>query len=646
MSIIDISDLHKSYGPVALLSGVTFTIEEGEKVGFVGVNGCGKSTLFRIVAGLEPKDVGTVSYKKGASVGYLAQDPHLDDSKTIGQEIEDVLHEIRDKVSRYNMLNETASTLSSDSSSGDSQKMQNSLEELGALQSWIEHHGGWNTDYRIETVLTHLKIKDKDRLIATLSGGWKKRVALAKLILQSPDLLLLDEPTNHLDAETTEWLEGYLRDYPGALMLITHDRYFLDKVVNQMFELEKGKITCFVGGYSKYLVSKGEQLIHEGRVHSRLLNLFRREEEWMSRGPKARSTKARARIGRFYELEEKTETSVRKGLNLNFQADQRLGNTILEITYLTKSYDGSQVFKPFCLSMKQGDRIGIIGSNGSGKTTLLKIILGQEYPTSGSVVRGKNTKISYFDQERNVLDPEMRVEDSLGEGYWITIGGEKRHKGGYLEEFLFEHHDQKKYIKILSGGEKVRLILAKLMLEASNMLILDEPTNDLDIPTLQLLDEALTSFSGCILMVTHDRFFLDKVATGILSFEDDGEVVFYEGNYEIYKSLKARRVKEKNKERNKDVTPTEVKVLEEKKQDKSGKEKKGLSYKERTELEEIEKSIEQLETRKAEIEAILINPANFAGNPDKLKDITEEFTLVENSLAVKIKRWEELEMKK
>lgn len=645
MSIIDISDLHKSYGPVALLSGVTFTIEEGEKVGFVGVNGCGKSTLFRIVAGLEPKDEGTVSFKKGASVGYLAQDPHLDDSKTIGEEIEDVLHEIRDKVSRYNRLNETASTLSS-GSGGDSQKMQNSLEELGALQSWIEHHGGWNTDYRIETVLTHLKIKDKDRLIATLSGGWKKRVALAKLILQSPDLLLLDEPTNHLDAETTEWLEGYLRDYPGALMLITHDRYFLDKVVNQMFELEKGKITCFVGGYSKYLVSKGEQLIHEGRVHSRLLNLFRREEEWMSRGPKARGTKARARIGRFYELEEKTETSVRKGLNLNFQADQRLGNTILEITYLTKSYNGRQVFKPFCLSMKQGDRIGIIGSNGSGKTTLLKIILGQEHPTSGSVVRGKNTKISYFDQERNVLDPEMRVEDSLGEGYWVTIGGEKRHKGGYLEEFLFEHHDQKKYIKILSGGEKVRLILAKLMLEASNMLILDEPTNDLDIPTLQLLDEALTSFSGCILMVTHDRFFLDKVATGILSFEDDGEVVFYEGNYEIYKSLKAQRIKGRIKEKNKDVTPTEVKVLEEKKQDKSGKEKKGLSYKERTELEEIEKSIEQLEARKTEIEAILINPADFAGNPDKLKDITEEFTQVENSLAVKIKRWEELEMKK
>ncbi len=639
MSIIDISNLHKSYGPATLLNGVTFTIEEEEKVGFVGMNGCGKSTLFRIIAGLETKDEGNLSFKKGATVGYLAQDPLLDNTKTIGQEIETALNEIRDKVSKYNRLNELVST----ASNGGSQKTQHAIEELSALQSWIEHHGGWNTDYRIETVLTHLKIKDKDQVISTLSGGWKKRVALAKLILQSPDLLLLDEPTNHLDAEITEWLEGYLRGcqmkgFQGALMLITHDRYFLDNVVNQMFELENGKITCFDGGYSKYLVAKGEQLLYEGRTQSRLLNLFRREEEWMSRGPKARGTKARARIGRFYELEEKTQTVVKKGLNLNFKIDQRLGGTILEITYLTKSYDGRQIFKPFCLSMKQGDRIGIIGSNGSGKTTLLKIILEQEYPTSGSVVRGKNTKISYFDQERNVLDPEMRVEDSLGEGYWITIGGEKRHKTGYLEEFLFEHHDQKKRIKTLSGGEKVRLILAKLMLEASNMLVLDEPTNDLDIPTLQLLDEALASFAGCILMVTHDRFFLDKVATGILSFEDNGEVVFYEGNYELYKSLKAQRIKER--------TPVEAKVQEEKRQDKSGKEKKGLSYKERLELEKIEKSIEQLEIRKGEIEAILMNPADFANNPEHLKDIAQELSLIEDSLAKQMERWEELEMKK
>ena len=639
MSIIDISNLYKSYGPTNLLNGVTFTIEEEEKVGFVGMNGCGKSTLFRIVAGLEAKDEGNISFKKGATVGYLAQDPYLDNTKTIGQEIETVLNEIRDKVSRYNKLNELVST----ASSGDSQKTQNTqhtMKELGALQSWIEHHGGWNTDYRIETVLTHLKIKDKDQLISTLSGGWRKRVALAKLILQSPDLLLLDEPTNHLDAETTEWLEEYLQRYPGALMLITHDRYFLDNVVNQMFELEKGKITCFDGGYSRYLVAKGEQLLYEGRAQSKLLNLFRREEEWMSRGPKARGTKARARIGRFYELEEKTQTSVKKGLNLNFQTDQRLGNTILEITYLTKSYDGRQIFKPFCLSMKQGDRIGIIGPNGSGKTTLLKLILGQEYPTSGSVVLGKNTKTSYFDQERNVLDPEMKVEDSLGEGYWITIGNEKRHKSGYLEDFLFEHHDQKKRIKTLSGGEKMRLILAKLMLEASNMLILDEPTNDLDIPTLQLLDEALTSFPGCILIVTHDRFFLDKVATGILNFEDNGEVVFYEGNYEIYKSLKARRIKEGTQ------TEAKVQVQEEKKQNKSGKEKKGLSYKERLELEEIEKSIELLDVRKIEIEAILVNPADFANNPEKLKDIAEEFSLIEKSLTKQMERWEKLEMKK
>ncbi len=629
MSIIDVSNLQKSYGPTTLLDGVTFTIEEGEKVGFVGMNGCGKSTLFKIVASLETKDDGNISFKKGASVGYLAQDPPLDDTKTIGEEIESALKAIREKSFRYNQINELLST----ASNSDSHKL---MEEQGEIHSWIEHHGGWNTDYRIETVLSHLKIKDKDQLISTLSGGWRKRVAMAKLILQSPDLLLLDEPTNHLDAEITEWLEGYLKSYPGALMLITHDRYFLDNVVGQMFELEKGKITCFEGGYSKYLVAKGEKLLQDEVAHSRLLNLFRREEEWMSRGPKARGTKAKARIGRFYEIEEKTQVSVQKGLNLEFQTEHRLGGTILEISYLTKSFDGRQIFKPFSLSMKQGDRIGIIGSNGSGKTTLLKIILGQEYPTSGSVVRGKNTRISYFDQERNVLDPEMKVEDTLGEGYWITMGGEKRHKSGYLEEFLFERHDHRKPVKTLSGGEKARLILAKLMLEGGNMLILDEPTNDLDIPTLQLLDEALTSFPGCILMVTHDRFFLDKVATGILSFEDDGNVVFYEGNYETYKSLK-------NQGKGGVTPPLQKK---EEKQDKPKKEKKGLSYKEKLELEEIEKSIKQLETRKVEIEATLANPAGFAKSPDKLKEIGEEFGRVENELMHKIERWEELEMKK
>lgn len=639
MSIIDSSNLQKSYGSTNLLNGVTFTIEEEEKVGFVGMNGCGKSTLFKIVAGLETKDEGNISFKKGASVGYLAQDPHLDESKTIGEEIETALKEIRERVSKYNRIND----LLSSASVSDSQKL---MEEQGELQSWLEHHGGWNTDYRIETVLTHLRIKDKNQLISTLSGGWRKRVALAKLILQSPDLLLLDEPTNHLDAETTEWLEGYLKSYPGALMLITHDRYFLDNVVNQMFELEKGKITCYSGGYSKYLIAKGDRLLQEDRVQTRLLNLFRREEEWMSRGPKARSTKQKARIDRFNELDEKTKTTVQKGLSLEFQMDQRLGGTILEIVYLTKSYDGRQIFKPFSLSMKQGDRIGIIGANGSGKTTFLKIILGQEYPTSGSVTLGKNTKISYFDQERSVLDPEMRVEEALGEGYWVTIGGEKRHKTGYLEEFLFEKHDHKKPIKTLSGGERARLIMAKMMLEGCNMLILDEPTNDLDIPTLQLLDEALTSFPGCILMVTHDRFFLDKVATGILSFEDNGEVVFYEGNYEIYKTLKGQRQQSVVGGQSSAAGTNVLSPLQKTEDTRQKKEKKGLSYKEKLELEEIEREIERLEARKKEIEAILGNPAAFSSDPAKLKEIGEEFGRVEKELSGHLKRWEELEMKK
>jgi ABC transport system ATP-binding/permease protein len=633
MNVIDVAGLEKSFGARKVLDAVTLAIGEEEKVGLIGRNGAGKSTLLMILGGLEDREGGSVAMKRGAAAGYLSQDPLLDPDLTVAEEIERGLKEIRHAMAEYNELAQKMAA--------NPPGMERLLARQGELSGWIEHHGGWNTDYRVSEIMTHLQLPDRSQRISELSGGTKRRVALARLLLEAPELLLLDEPTNHLDADTTQWLEDYLKSYPGAVLLITHDRYFLDQVATRMIELDEGKLLSYQGGYSRYLEQKEEQLLQEEQGRSRLLNLLRVETAWIRRGAKARSTKQKARIDRFRSIEEQNVRQGAKDSRIGFATDEKLGGTVVEFTGLGKSYGTKQLLKDFTYRMKRGDRVGIIGPNGCGKSTLLKMIMAEESPDAGEIVVGKKTRIAYFDQSRESLDPEETLYDFLGEGDYVRTGGEKRHKIGYLEDFLFSASDRRRKIKTLSGGEKSRLILARLMLMDANLLILDEPTNDLDIPTLQLLDESLANFPGCVLMVTHDRFFLDKVATGILAFEGEGRVDFYEGNYSLYRELREQfRVSGSGSRVEKQQLPRQEQVR------KPDKPRKGLTYAERLELAELENEIEAIEKRKGEVEAVLADPAAYGSAAGGIAAVSGEFTRLEEVLARIYGRWEELELKR
>ncbi len=633
MNVIDVIGLTKSFGSRAILDSVFFAIGEEEKVGLIGVNGCGKSTLMQILAGLEERDGGTIMTRRGASIGYLSQEPLLDDGLTIGEEIEGGLVAIRRIMAEYEGVTARLA--------GPSPDHERLLERQGELSTWIEHHGGWNTDHRVAEIMTHLGIPDRSRRIGELSGGTKRRVALGRLLLQAPDLLLLDEPTNHLDADTVQWLQEHLIAYPGAVLLITHDRYVLDQVVTRMLDLERGQITAYGGGYSSYLAQREERLAQEARGQERLLNLLRNETAWMRRGPKARTTKQKARIDRFHDLESRAQVEATRETTIKFTPGDTLGGTIMELQGVRKSLGGQLLVDDLTFLMKRGDRVGIIGPNGCGKTTLVRMIMGEEPPDGGTVVTGAKTRIAYFDQNREILDQGETLYDFLGEGDYVTVGGERRHKIGYLEEFLFSPSDRMRRIATLSGGEKSRLILARLMMADANLLVLDEPTNDLDIPTLQLLDDALSRFPGCVLMVTHDRFFLDKVATGILAFEGEGRLVFYEGNYTLYRELRAQALKGEGKGgggNGKSVAAAAA-VRERPR-------KRGLTFAERQELERVEAEIARLELRTAEVEAALADPAAYAGAPGGIAALSTEFARLGDELEVLLARWEELETKR
>ncbi|HEX6923963.1 MAG TPA: ABC-F family ATP-binding cassette domain-containing protein [Longimicrobiaceae bacterium] len=631
MSILSLQNLSKSFGTRTLFNDVSLSIEEKEKVGFVGVNGSGKSTLFRIIAGLESPDRGAMAVRRGASIAYLPQEPDFAEGATIGSAVRSGHPEMEEALEAYHRV---AAELAAGSDDAD-----RLLARQGELMARIEALGGWHWQHRVETVLTHVGLDRWDRPVAGLSGGERKRVALAQVLLQQPDILLLDEPTNHLDADTTLWLEEHLIEYPGSVLLITHDRYFLDRVVTRMIEVDRAGLTPFTGGYTEYLEAKAERQARATAEEQKRAKLIEQDLAWAKRSPSARTGKQKARLQRLDAARrEQVENRVpaREAAEIRFGVPPRLGRTVLELHHLSKSFGDRLLIDGLSTRFRGGERIGIVGPNGAGKTTLLRLILGELEPDSGRVEIGLNTRIAYFDQKREDLDPDASLISALTEGDWVEVGGRRTHVRSYLEGFLFptEIHEQR--VRSLSGGERNRLLLARLLLQEANLLILDEPTNDLDLVTLQVLESALVDFPGCVLVVTHDRYFLDKLATGLLVFEGNGVVHRHEGGYGLYRRLReAKQATEAPRREASNNRPAA--------KDSNTPRPRRLTYREQRELEQLEGAIMEAEAELARLQQRLSDPGLYTDTPEEVAAVTAAFQEASAKVESLYARWAELE---
>jgi ABC transport system ATP-binding/permease protein len=546
MPVLTAHAVTKAYGLRPLFNEATFTVRRGEKVALLGPNGTGKSTLLRVLAGLEPVDTGTIDRRRDATILYLAQEPILDPERSPREIAREGLAQWHTAKERYDAVSERI---------GNGEVDDALLTEQASLAEDVERHGGWSRDHEVDEVLGHLGMGDVDRPVGTMSGGEKRRVALARILIAKPDLAIFDEPTNHLDAGTITWLEQYLiNDFPGAVLLVTHDRYLMDNVASRVLDLEDGKITEYtkrnrdVGAFEDFIEQKAERYAQAERVESNRQNFLRKEIEWLRRGPKARATKQKARI-------QRAETAINaEGLRIRGEVElggletgsSRLGGTILELLDIGLTLGDRCLIDKLTLRLVKGNRIGIVGPNGAGKTTLLKLITGELAPTSGKINRGMQTKFAYFDQARTALEDDWTVLDNVtgrehsdktGAGS-VTIGERTMEMRAYLELFLFEGAALRRKVSALSGGERARVSLALALKTGANVLLLDEPTNDLDIATLGSLAELLESWPGCVIVVSHDRFFLDRVVNSIIAFEDGGKIEHYTGNWENYTEQK------------------------------------------------------------------------------------------------------------
>jgi ATP-binding cassette subfamily F protein uup len=634
VSVLTAQALHKAFGPQVVLDAVDVTIQPGERVGFVGLNGSGKSTLARILAGIEVPDAGSVAVRRDAEIAYLAQEPVFPDGATARQAVASGLKAWSRAKARYDGIAAAMAATSSD----DDTLLESQLE----AEAEIERLGGWDLMHTVEAMLGHVGIREHDARLDAMSGGERRRVALAQVLVARAALTILDEPTNHLDASTVEWLEGYLIDeHAGALLLITHDRYLLDRVVQRTLEVDRGKVFSYPGGYESYLEAKAERQAHAARAESNRQNFLRRELEWLRRQPKARSTKQKARIERAETARAVQAPKAERTASLAL-AEARSGKTILELHKLGLERGGRVLVRELNLFLPQGERMGIIGPNGAGKTSLLKAIAGELEPTAGKVVLGKNTRIILFDQERAGLDDAASVFDNVAGGQGvIELGGQVIEPRAWLERFLFDTSKQRQPVGSLSGGERARVALAKMLRQPASLVILDEPTNDLDVATLGALEELLVEFGGSALVVTHDRWFLDRVATSILSFEDGGKVVLYPGNYTTF-----RRLREENlaRERQQARAASESKAPRASRP--PGKLRAGLTYGERLELESIVAKIDAAEAHVQELEVKLAQPGTYAGRGEEVRQLIGELEQARAHATELTARWEELEAKK
>jgi energy-dependent translational throttle protein EttA len=531
-------DLTKAYpGGREVFRGITLAFLPGAKIGVLGVNGAGKSTLLKIMAGLDADFGGEAWAAEGARVGYLEQEPQLDSGLTVGQNVETAFADLKAALDRYNEISDRfAEPMSED-------EMNALLSEQADLQTKIDAGEGWDLDRRVDIALDALRCPPADAVVTTLSGGERRRVALCRLLLEKPDMLLLDEPTNHLDAESVAWLEHTLRDYAGTVMVVTHDRYFLDNVTGWILEIERGRGYPFEGNYSSWLDQKRKRLAQEEKEESARQRALAAEQEWIAASPRARQAKNRARIQRYEEMLARSQDLTGGVAEIAIPPGHRLGNVVIEAEGLRKGYGNNLLIDDLNFRLPPGGIVGVIGPNGAGKTTLFRMIIGQEQPDAGSLRIGETVKLGYVDQSRDSLNADNNVWQEISGGEdMIYLGKRGVPSRAYVSAFNFKGPDQQKKVGILSGGERNRVHLAKMLKVEHNVILLDEPTNDLDVDTLRALEDALIEFAGCVVIISHDRWFLDRLATHILAFEGDSHVEWFEGNFEAYEEDKRRRL--------------------------------------------------------------------------------------------------------
>lgn len=617
MKMLTIENVTKTYGEKELFNGITFTIGERERIGLIGVNGTGKSSLLKIVAGIDQPDAGEIIFAKDYKISFLSQQPEMEPERTVLDQV------FSGEAPILKLMREYELVLSELATKPDDSVLQ---EKFYDLQRKMDSSDGWDANTAAKSILMQLGITDFTREMKELSGGQKKRVALAQVLIEAPDLLILDEPTNHLDYETVKWLENYLSRYSGSLLLVTHDRYFLDRVTNRIFELDGGSLYSYKGNYASFLEAKAIREENEAATLEKKKNLFRQELEWIRRGAKARTTKQKARIQRFEKLDEEV-SNVKSSEKLDIAlSGSRLGKQVLELKDASKRYGGKVILDGFDLLVKPGDRLGIIGRNGTGKSTLLNILAGRIQLDSGEMITGQTVKIAYYTQENEDLDENKRVIEYLKETAEVihTTDGKTISASQMLERFLFPPYSHGTPIRKLSGGETRRLYLLKLLMEEPNVLLLDEPTNDLDTQTLTVLEDYLEDFPGVVITVSHDRYFLDKVVDLLLELEGEGKTTLYFGNYTEY-------LEKRQKIESETVLPKKEKTEQPEKQ-----KKKKMTFKEQKEWSEIDDNIADTEAR---LEGVQGEMANIGSDFEKGQALMREEAELNEKLEYLIERW-------
>ena len=629
MSLLSLDKVGLAYGHHPLLDGVDLQIEPGERVCLIGRNGAGKSSLLKVICGKQQVDEGVIWLRPGHKIAYLEQDVPADESSTVYEVISAGLGEVGKLVSRYHEVAHRLATEQSDQL----------MNEMAALQQQLEAKDGWSQSQKIDTVVSKLEL-DPDRLMSELSGGLKRRVILAQSLVNAPDLLLLDEPTNHLDITSITWLENFLIDYQGTLIFITHDRTFLRHLATRIIELDRGILRSYPGNYQEYLQRKDQQLQAEETANKQFDKKLAQEEEWIRKGIKARRTRNEGRVRALQALrkERSQRREQQSQVNLSVQSGETAGKLVANLRNVSFEYEDRAIIKDFTARILRGDRIGIIGQNGSGKSTLLQLILGQLEPQQGEITLGTKLQIAYYDQQRNQLDYNKSVKDNVNDGQeFVSIQGRSRHIISYLKDFLFPPDKVNTPVKALSGGERNRLMLAKTFLQPANLLVLDEPTNDLDVETLELLEELLMNFDGTLLLVSHDRSFLDNVVTSTLVFEGQGHIQEYVGGYEdwLRQCKTTTDVSEVSK-------PVLTKAIDDA-QPAIAKVKKKLSYKDQKILDELPIEIEKLESEKEQYQQRTLDDDFYRQDQQQIKLTLDRIAELEDALQQAYHKWEKLD---